>query len=324
LGGTLELPEPTAGRIRDAVDNLNYSPHASARRLRNGRSETLGFVAPEISNPFFSLMASAIASSAWTLGLDLLVWSSDDVVEREVASVRRLRSSSIDGLLLITHHKSEKILIEQLQGAGPIVFLDEDIAGVPGSRVFVDNEHGGWLATSTLIGMGHTHIAHVGSPADLMSAELRCQGWRKAVAEAGLQTPEAYYMAGPIDQNFGRSALERLMRLPTPPTAIFVGADPIAFGIIAASHEIGLRIPDDLSIISFDGLPVGQLLDPPLSTVVQPIKEMGRKGVELLVRRIETPDAPLAQIILPVTLEMRASAAPRRPPRTTSRAQVVN
>jgi LacI family transcriptional regulator len=257
-------------------------------------------------------LASAVASSAWQVGLDLLVWNSEDILERVVGSVRRLRSSYIDGLLMITNHKSDKSLAGELEGAGPTVFLDEDVVGVKASRVFVDNEHGGWLATKALLDMGHAKIAHIGSPANLMSAELRCRGWRKALAECGKQVPEAYYLPGPIDEKFGRSALEKLMRLPAPPTAIFVGADATAFGIIAASHEIGLRIPDDLSLISFDGLPVGALLDPPLSTIVQPIGEMGKKGVELLVRRIETPKASLERIILPVTLETRASAAPLR------------
>jgi len=308
LKGDLKLPPTTAKRIREAVKSTNYAPHASARRLRSGRSETLGLVAPGIANPFFALMGSAIAARAWSVGLDLLVWSSDDVVEREVASLRRLRSSYIDGLLLITHHKSEKLLRQELKGAGPTVFLDEDLAGVPGSRVFVDNEHGGWLATKTLIGLGHSSIAHIGSPADLMSSELRCQGWRKALAEAGLRVPPDYYLAGPIDESFGRLALEKLMRLPVPPTAIFVGADPIAFGIIAASRTIGLRVPEDLSIISFDGLPIGELLDPPLSTVAQPIKEMGEKGVDLLVKQIANPDEPHERVILPVKLVMRRSA----------------
>lgn len=314
LGGTLELPEATAQRIRTAIRETSYVPHASARRLRFGRSETLGLVLPDLSNPFFALLASAVASSAWDVGLDLLVWNSEEIVERVVASVRRLRSSYIDGLVMITQHKSDRTLREELQGAGPTVFLDEDVTGVAGSRIFVDNRHGGWLATKTLIEMGHTRIAHVGAPENLMSSELRCAGWREALTKAGLRVPEAYYISGRIAQEFGRSALSRLMRLPAPPTAIFVGADEIAFGIIAASHDLGLRIPDDLSLISFDGLPIGELLNPPLSTIVQPIKEMGKKSVDMLLRQLENPDAVPEQIVLPVKLEMRASAAPLRAP----------
>ena len=319
LGGTLNLPEETADRIRDAVRDLNYAPHASARRLRFGRSETLGFVAPEISNPFFALMGSAIASRAWEMGLDLLVWNTSDVIEREIASVKRLRDSYIDGLLFITHHRTDKSLIEQLRGAGPTVFIDEDVADIPGSRIFVENERGGRLATKTLIEMGHVNVAHVGSPATLMSAELRHAGWRKAMAEFDLPIPDAYYMSGPIEPDFGRAALAALMKLPVPPSAIFVGADAIALGIISASREMGLHIPRDLSIISFDGLPVGELLDPPLTTVVQPIQEMGRKGVDLLVKRIKYPDTPAEHIILPVSLEIRASAAPPRAARKKRR-----
>jgi LacI family transcriptional regulator len=312
LSGTINLPEGTAERIRDAIEKTNYSPHASARRLRSGRSEALGFVAPNLANPFFALLASSIASSAWELGLDLLVWNSEDVVDREVAAVRRLRASYIDGLVFISHHKTEKTLGDHLRGAGPIVLLDEDVEGVSASRVFVENEHGGWLATKTLISMGHSRIAHVGSPATLMSSEQRCKGWRKALSEAGLQAPDSYYISGAIDQGFGRAALERLMRLPEPPTAVFVGADPIAFGIIAAAHSVGLQIPGDLSIIAFDGLPIGELLDPPLSTIAQPIKDMGKTAVDLLVQELETARTPKQRVVLPITLEVRASAAPLR------------
>jgi LacI family transcriptional regulator len=310
LGGTLDLPEETAQRVRAAIRETRYVPHDGARRLRVGRSETLGFVTTDLSNPFFALLASAVASSAWDAGFDLLVWNSEDIVEREVTSVRRLRSSYIDGLLMVTHHKSDKVLLSALRDVGPMVFLDEDVPGIQGSRVFVDNRHGGWLATKTLIQMGHERIAHVGSPADLMSAELRCAGWRQALAEANLSVPESYYVHGKISQSFGRAALEQLMQLSTPPTAIFVGADEIAFGIIAASHQSEIAIPRDLSLIAFDGLPIGELLDPPLTTVAQPIKEMGQKGVELLIRQLENPSIMADRIVLPVTLNMRASAAP--------------
>lgn len=321
LGGSLELPEATAQRIRAAIRDTSYVPHASARRLRFGRSETLGLVAPDVSNPFFALLASAVASSAWDAGLDLLVWNSEDIVGRIAASVRRLRSSYIDGLVMITHHRSDPTLQEELRGAGPTVFLDEDVTGVAGSRIFVDNRHGGRLATKTLIELGHTRIAHVGSPENLMSSELRCAGWREALTKAGLRVPEAYYVHGRIDQEFGRSALGRLMRLPTPPTAIFVGADEIAFGIIAASHDLGLRVPEDLSIISFDGLPIGGLLNPALSTIVQPIKEMGKMSVEMLLRQLEDEAAEPKEIVLPVKLEMRASAAPLRAPASLAKKQ---
>lgn len=310
LSGSLDLPDETAERVRAAIRATNYIPHAGARRLRVGRAESLGLVTTDLSNPFFALLASAVASSAWDVGSDLLVWNSEDIVEREVTSVLRLRSSYIDGLLMVTHHKSNTALLEALRDAGPTVFLDEDVPGISGSRVFVDNKYGGWLATNTLVQMGHKCIAHVGAPANLMSAELRREGWRQALAEAGLSPPDTYYIHGRISQEFGRSALEQVLRLPNPPTAIFVGADEIAFGIIAASQKCGVRIPRDISLVAFDGLPIGELLDPPLSTVVQPIKEMGRKGVQLLRRQLDSPDSAPEKVILPVRLEMRASAAP--------------
>jgi LacI family transcriptional regulator len=312
LSGTLDLPAETAERVRAAIASTAYVPHDGARRLRTGRSETLGLVTPDVSNPFFALLASAVAGSAWEVGFDLLVWNSEDRVEREVTSVRRLRSSYIDGLLMVTHHKTDKVLIERLSETGPIVLLDEDVPGIAASRVFVDNQEGSRQATCTLLEMGHTRIAHVGAPSDLMTAGLRRAGWWQALTEAGLTAPDSYYLHGWINQDFGRSALAQLMKLPTPPTALFVGADEIAFGIIAESHRLGIAIPGDLSLIAFDGLPIGELLDPPLSTVVQPIKEMGRTGVQLLLRQLKDAAAKPKHVILPVKLEMRASAAPLR------------
>ena len=312
LSGSLVLPDETGQRIRDAVEALKYTPHSNARRLRHGKSETIGFVAPEISNPFFALLASAIGASAWSRGYDLSVWSTNDLVEREVAAVNRLHSSHIDGLILSSHNKAEPKLIEALKDAGPIVIVDEDVLGVEASRVFVDNEHGAWLATKTLIDMGHTKIAHVAPPGHLMSSEQRKRGWERAMKDAGLCIPDNYYVPGPLNETSGRSALIHLLEHPEPPTAVFVGSDPVAFGLIAASHQMGFKIPEQLSVISFDGLPVGRLLDPSLTTVAQPIREMGEKSVDLLLRRIRDPEMAPEKLVLPVALEMRASAAPYR------------
>jgi LacI family transcriptional regulator len=317
LNGNLDLPDKTSKKIQAAVRDLQYSPNASAKRLRNGRAETLGLVAPDLSNPFFALLASSIASRAWEREKDLLVWSSEDAVPRELSAIRRMKSAYIDGLIFITHNKNNPLLLQELQGAGPTVLLDEDVAGLSCSHVFVDNERGGWLATKTLIDHGHSAIAHIGSPRELMSAEARYNGWRRALGEAGIEVPDDYYLHLPIAQDSGRQALEQLMRLDTPPTAIFAGADPIAFGVLAASSQIGLRIPEDLSIIGFDGLPIGSLLNPPLTTVEQPIAELGRAAVDLLIRHIEEPDAPHEHLQLPIRLLKRGSVLPHPARRQT-------
>lgn len=314
LNGGLELPEATGARIRAAVVALDYQPHAQARRLSKGKAEAIGIVVPDISNAFFALLAGEAERIAVASGYDVVIWSSRNRIERELACFDRLRGGYIDGLLLITNHEDDGRLAERIKAMpGRVVIIDEDVAGGLAPRFFVENEQGGYAATRHLIAHGHRRIAHIGGPKGVMSAKERAQGWRKALAEAGL-TPEAqWHVSTEYEVEPATRDAAKLFDLDPLPTAVFAGSDAVALGVMAQARRRGLAIPRDISLVGFDGMPINDLLGPPLTSIAQPIDDLGRRGAERLLAMIKGEPFEATQTRLPVKLVERASvAAPRK------------
>lgn len=317
LNGTIRLPETTAGRIRAAVEALGYQPHAQARRLSRGKADAIGIVVPDISNPFFALLAGEAEAVAVAAGYDVVIFSSRNRVERELACFDRLAAGYIDGLLFITNHADDGRLAERVKAAGGrVVIIDEDVPGTEAPKLFVENELGGFLATRHLIERGHSRIAHMGGPAGVMSAMERAAGWRRALAEAGIEPGDDWHVCSEYEVEPARRDAAALFALSPPPTAVFAGSDAIALGIMYQARAHGVTIPDDLSLVGFDGMPITELLQPALTSVEQPIDGLGRLGAERLVAMIGGDGAAAPETIrLPVALVARASVAA---PGTTS------
>ena len=331
LNGSLQLPAATGERISAAVAELSYHPHAQARRLSRGRADAIGIIVPDISNPFFALLAGEAERVAVAGGYDVVIWSSRNQVERELACFDRLASGYIDGLLLITNHEDDGRLAERVAAApGRVVIVDENVPDTDVPKIFVENERGGYEATRYLIEAGHTRIAHIGGPRGVMSAIERADGWRHALREAGIRVPAGWHIFSEYEVEPARSDAAKLFALSPPPTAVFAGSDAIAIGVMYQARERAVRIPDDLSLVGFDGMPITELLGPPLTSVGQPIDSLGRMGAEQLVAMIGGQDASGSRTVrLPVALVARGSVtAPRdsshrssRPKRATKSAK---
>jgi LacI family transcriptional regulator len=314
LNGGLELPDRTSARIRAAVVELDYQPHAQARRLSKGKAEAIGIVVPDISNAFFALLAGEAERVAVTQGYDVVIWSSRNRIERELACFDRLRGGYIDGLLLITNHEDDGRLAERIRAMpGRVVVVDEDVAGGEAPRFFVENELGGYAATKHLIEHGHRRIAHIGGPKGVMSAIERALGWRRALAEAGI-TPEAeWHVCTEYEVEPATRDAVQLFAIDPPPTAIFAGSDAVALGVMTQARRHGIAIPKDMSLVGFDGMPINDLLGPPLTSIAQPIDDLGRLGAERLLAMIKGEPFEATRTRLSVELVCRASvAAPRR------------
>lgn len=316
LNGTIRLPAATGERIHAAVAELRYQPHAQARRLSRGRAEAIGIIVPDISNPFFSLLAGEAERIAVGAGYDVVIWSSRNQIDRELACFDRLASGYIDGLLLITNHADDGQLAERVARApGRVVIVDEDVPATAVPKFFVENERGGYLATRHLIENGHQRIAHMGGPRGVMSAIERADGWRRALSAAGIAVPESWHIASEYEVDRARVDAAALFALTPTPTAVFAGSDAIALGVMYQARERGISIPGDLSLVGFDGMPITELLQPPLTTIGQPIDGLGRLGAEQLIAMIDGIGSSNAETArLPVSLVVRGSvAAPREP-----------
>lgn len=310
LNGMLALPQETAERIDEAVKQLNYHPNPHARRLSRGKSDTLALVVPDIGNMFFAQLASAVEQAASDRGYGLVLCISANQVARELRHIDQLSRNYVDALLFITNHADDGALAGAIAKSGPVVLLDEDIDGAEAARLFSDNVGGGKAAARYLRAAGHRHLAYIGGPRDLMSAQERGEGFRGALTEAGnpVLLSELF---GDYSIDFGREAAAQLLDSPDRPTAIFAGSDHITLGVLQAVKARGLQIPRDLSIVTFDDTIPLEFFNPPLTAIRQSIEEMGRRAVDIAIAR-STGAAPASSKPerLPVTLIERASVAP--------------
>lgn len=310
LNGKLVLPAATAEKIRTAVDGLDYRPHAQARRLSRGRSDTLGIVIPDISNPFFALMASEAELAVSEHGYDLIVWSSRNQIENELKCFERLSSGFVDGLLLITNHADDGRLAAAInKHAGRTVLVDEDVPHAKAPRFFVENENGGYVATQHLIEMRHRHILHIGGPSDVMSAKERAAGWARALSEEGIEPHDDWRIHTEYEVGPAIEAAQDIFTRRKRPTAVFAGSDAIALGVMTQARKQGVSIPDELAVVGFDGMPIVDLLGPPLTSVAQPIDRLGRLGALALVELLNGTTTNFETSRLPVSLVSRSSVA---------------
>lgn len=316
LNGQLVLPPDTAHRIELAVRELHYVPNAIARRLSRRRSETIGFITSDIVYPFFASIASAAEAAASELGLSFAIFNSRNNPDKELHFLSRLDDRQVDGILLMTNHVDDGALRAKINATPKVVLLDEDVPGANAPRLFAENERGGWLATRHLVEHGHTRIAYVGGPRGLISVDERYEGFRRALAESGLKPDPAMVSFGVYDTAAAADVFHRLWATARP-TAIFSGGDLMALGIMQAARQLGLTVPADFSLVSFDDMPNAGLFNPPLTTIRQSAEAFGRRGIEMLMPYLEgkrVADQPRIAVKLIVRDSVgRPPAAAERP-----------
>lgn len=309
LNHQLQLSAITEARIESAIKSLNYVPNAIARRLSRSSSETIGFITSDIVYPFFASIASAAEEAASKAGYSLTIFNSRNDTQRELQFLDRIDDRQVDGILLLTNHADDGRLREKINSTLRVVLLDEDVPGAKAPRIFAENARGAQLATHHLIEQGHRRIGYIGGPRGLLSGDERLEGFLRAYTAAKLAFDQEMVVSGPYDEEAAYRAFLRLWSLPEPPTAIFSGGDLLAMGIMRAARDLGLRIPDDLSLISFDDMPHAGLFDPPLTTVRQSSEEFGRRGVELLLNLLRNLEVPHDNPRIGVELIIRDSVS---------------
>jgi LacI family transcriptional regulator len=307
LNRAMVLPAESAGRIEEAIRKLDYQPNGLARNLSLGSSRTIGLVIPEISNPFFASLASAVDDVAFRAGYGVLLCNTHNDPERELSYLKLLCTRQIDGIVYLTSHADNPELVAMLARAKRVVLVDEDVSGVSAPRVFTENRAGGYMATKLLLRHGHERIAFIGGPEKLLSSRERHAGFEKALSERRIWKRSPFVQFGAYTADFGREVASELLTSADPPTAIFAASDYVALGVLNAAQNLGMSVPKDLSLVGFDDMPFAALLSPPLTTVRQPIHELGEEGAKFLFKLIngELPELPVLR--LPVELIDRSS-----------------
>ena len=266
---------------------------------------------PEISNPYFGAIADYVVEAVERHGLLVLLCSTRSQAVKEASYIDLLASGAIDGMLYLGSFRSNERLAAAIRGGLPVVVVDEPIAGLPDVHtVVMDDYAGGYQAASYLVALGHRRIAFVSGPAELASVQERRRGYEEALRKGGIDPDEQLDLAGHFTEQFGMSALPRLLAGGQPPTAAFVASDYIALGMLSAAETHGVRVPGDLSVVGFDDIRFSQYVRPRLTTIRSPLERLAQTGVELLFERLADTDTPARTEVLPVELIVRESAGP--------------
>jgi LacI family transcriptional regulator len=269
-------------RVLDAVQALGYKPDGLARSLRTGQTNTLGLILPDTSNPFFAELARSIEDNAYAAGKSVLVCNSADDTARERAYLSTLLEKRVDGIILVST-SGEEDLTDVLNQGIPIVTMDRYRAHTPVSTVRFDNRHAGYTATRHLITHGHTRISFIAGPGSAPVSDERLDGYEQAMAAAPAKTSVMH--GASFTFLGGYEAIRALLDQNGQPSGVVCSSDVQAVGAAAALSENGLRIPEDIALISIDGTSLAAYTHPPLTSVAQPIPRMARLAVESVLRR---------------------------------------
>ncbi len=304
LRGDPGVRPETKRHILAVAEAMNYRPNAAARALASNNQLTIGMLVGNILNPFEALMAAACDRALQATRYDaVLSINAQGEAEAEKA-VSRLIDKRVAGLILIGSPR-EKTLIRQIARQVPTVYIGRNLAGTGVASVSTDDLMGARMATRHLIGLGHRRIAHI-SGGGGAGATRREAGYRETMAAAGLEplVHEGYY-----DIDAGLDAVHQLMALPQRPTAIFAANDLVAIGAINRLFSLGYSVPKDVSVVGFDDIPMASSSTISLCTVRQPKEDMVARGVEMLIRRIESDMGEVQNLVLPPDFVQRKSTA---------------
>ena len=307
-----DVSAATKELVRQVATELGYFPNISAQRLQKQHTDTIGLIiptfGPRFSDPFFSELLAGIGNRAAQFGYDLLVSThapGDEEVDAYCAAVKGRR---VDGFILVRTRR-EDARIECLQDSNfPFVAFGRAENQLDFPFVDEDSTYGMKLVTEHLASLGHKRIACIAPPPELMFAHYRLQGFHDGLAEAGLPADDALILVGDLTQRGGHEQASKLLDMPSPPTAIAACNDLMAFGAMSAVQDRGLVVGKDVAITGFDNIPMAEFSHPPLTTMHQPLYQIGGMVCEMLIRLIQGEELDEKHVLLKPELKVRQSS----------------
>ncbi|MEM8535665.1 MAG: LacI family DNA-binding transcriptional regulator [Chloroflexota bacterium] len=290
-----------------AMARLGYVANQQARSLAGGRSHVIGLLVKDMGHAYAGEIVRGIDEALATQQYDLLLYTTHRRATKETTYVSMITRGMADGLLLILAHHAEAYLASLRQRRFPYVLIDHHGISTFDHSVGATNWQGAYDATHYLLALGHTRIGFIVGDMHMQASLDRLDGYQAALTECGISVDPQLIYYGDFLRTEGFMGAQKLLALTPPPTAIFASNDEMAFGVIEASREWGLHIPDDLSIIGFDDIPRAAVVHPALTTVRQPLAQMGRESTNMLLKLIDCPTLPAEQKLLPTELVVRHS-----------------
>jgi LacI family transcriptional regulator len=297
-------------RVLRVMQEADYHPNLMAGSLRRKRTRTIGLIVPDNSNPVYAELSKAIESIMFSSDLTLIICNSEHDLEREIKYIDTLRERRVDGLIIIPASSQASHINRLPKGGLPVVVLDRPIPNLQADAVLIDHFQGIFDATEYLIKQGNDRIAYIDKAYDLPHKFARLEGFDKALRKHGIRKHKRLYTEAGVSYQDGASAMERLLKAKPKPTAVLAFDDVIAMGALRTIKDHGLAIPEEISIIGFDDMPLCSFTVPRLSTVHYPRYKMAEISCRILLERIAGSNSKqINQIVLPVDLVLRESTA---------------
>jgi LacI family repressor for deo operon, udp, cdd, tsx, nupC, and nupG len=302
----------TRARVMDAVAKVGYVPNPAARSLRSRKSHMVLVALPDLSNIFFSQVLRGIEEELFAAGYGMIVGDLNGPIEKEQHFAAFAAGGQVDGVLLLNGHllrHSEAPGAAPVQFGVPVVAMCEAIEGANVPQIEVDNRAGACRMTEYLAGLGHRSIGYVCGPAANVLEKERFRGFQDGLAKTGLELDAAFVWPGDYKLERGVRVAGKIVASGKRPTAVFCSNDEMAIGLIRGLASAGLRVPEDISVAGFDDIEFAEMAGPPLTTIHQPRRELGRNGAAALLELLRGR-TPLPRIRLGTELIVRASTAP--------------
>lgn len=301
----------SAEAIQAAVDELGYRPSVTAQSLKSGRTHMIGVVVPDITNPYFAAVVKGMESASRGHGYRILLANSDESSDREDELLADM-IHQVDGVILAPATEQDQTPLHVRDAGLPLVFVDRDLAGGEHfDAVLVNNREGGRQAAAHLLSLGHTRIAAISGQQVTTPGRARREGFVEALAEAGVELRPEFDLIGDFREGSGYQLTLSLLSSDEPPTALFTANNLMTLGALKALDDMRVTVPDQLSVIGFDDLDTGPLLNPPLTVIDRPMVEQGVLAMRLLLQRLGRSDRDRGarRVVLDTKLLERGSTA---------------
>jgi LacI family transcriptional regulator len=309
--GTAVVSPKRAERVRKAMEALDFHADQIARSLKTGRTQVVGMILPDVTNPFYPEVIVGAEEIAREARYSVMLCNANEDPQQEQQQLNTLFSHRVDGVLIACSDPA--ISFDRLMRRRfPIVCFDRIPPGFQGDTAATDNFHGAYDATRHLIELGHERIAILAGRTSLSTHSSRLEGFRRAMADADLPVRDEFCWPGGMQAHAGYDVGRQLFGLRRKPTAVFCTNNKLLLGFVRAMGEAGIRCPGDISLVGFDDFTWTENFHPRLSTVAQPARELGRRAMQLLIERLENnvDDFPSRHVILKQELRVRESTAP--------------
>ena len=302
------ISEETRQRVQDSVDKLGYVYDRRAASLRTKQSFTVGLIITDIKNRFYAELTSGIENTLAEANYIALLGSTTDRMENQERLLATMRELRADGIILCPARGTPPESIVRFSRQLPTILITRYLAGIDVDYVGIDNELGARRATEHLIERGHRRIAFIGGSNDSSARQDRLRGLISILEKHRIPLDPCLMVTSAVTRNAGYRAIQQVASIANPPTAVLCYNDEVAFGVMLGLRSCGLEPGRDVAVVGFDDVNEASLWNPPLSTVSATPTQMGQQAANLLLKRIEQPDRPTQQMILPSTLIIRASS----------------